>query len=458
MEQKITESDLIEKHFYIHLKYGICKYESIYLEKQTNTKYYFFRLAKKGFYLTCEGLANLRDTSEFPNIKLVLSSVNNRTNWKAVVGKAEAQNETKKSLLEIEAYKSILINTLNNIGKLSEQCLKVKTMDNKELENLILTVLNNSLYPERFNKKIDVQYEENSKLAIINYKLPNTTGIPKVIKYSYDEIFDRLNGTEMKIKDFNNYYESVLFQITLRTIKEVFTVYNDDKIESVVFNGMVEDINRKTGNNFSSCIISVMTSREDFEKINLSQVSPKDCILYLKGIFSGSLHQLAPVKPIMDINKEDRRFTYNKEILSKLNEGVNLAEMDWEDFEHLVRELFEKMFSSDGSEVKVTQASRDGGVDAVAFDTDPIKGGKFIIQAKRYNNVVPVSAVRDLYGTVINEGAIKGILVTTSYYGNDSREFSKDKPITLIDGANIVYLLNKYGYKTHIELKKNKSN
>jgi len=35
--------------------------------------------------------------------------------------------------------------------------------------------------------------------------------------------------------------------------------------------------------------------------------------------------------------------------------------------------------------VKVTQASRDRGVDAIAFDPDPIRGGKFVIQAKRYN-------------------------------------------------------------------------
>lgn len=156
----------------------------------------------------------------------------------------------------------------------------------------------------------------------------------------------------------------------------------------------------------------------------------------------------------MDIDKNDKRFIESKEVISSLNESVNLAEMDWEDFEYLVRELFEKIFSNDGSEVKVTQASRDGGVDAIAFDNDPIRGGKFIIQAKRYNNVVPVSATRDLYGTVINEGAIKGILVTTSYYGNDSRDFAKDKPITLIDGSNLVYLLNEYGYKAHIELKK----
>jgi restriction system protein len=52
-------------------------------------------------------------------------------------------------------------------------------------------------------------------------------------------------------------------------------------------------------------------------------------------------------------------------------------------------------------------------VAAIAFDFDPIKGGKFVIQAKQYNKVVPVSAARDLYGTILNEGDVKGI-----FYGN----------------------------------------
>jgi restriction system protein len=66
--------------------------------------------------------------------------------------------------------------------------------------------------------------------------------------------------------------------------------------------------------------------------------------------------------------------------------------------------------------------------------------------------VVPVSAVRDLYGTMISEGATKGILVTTSHYGRDSLEFAKDKPITLIDGARLVYMLQEFGHKVHIAM------
>jgi restriction system protein len=122
----------------------------------------------------------------------------------------------------------------------------------------------------------------------------------------------------------------------------------------------------------------------------------------------------------------------------------------------LIRELFGREFSSPGSEVKVTRASRDAGVDAVIFDADPIRGGKIVVQAKRYTNTVDVSAVRDLFGTIHNEGAIKGILVTTSTYGPDAYSFAQDKPITLINGGNLLSLLERHGTKARIDMKEAK--
>jgi restriction system protein len=155
----------------------------------------------------------------------------------------------------------------------------------------------------------------------------------------------------------------------------------------------------------------------------------------------------------LQLNKEDKRFIPAYNVAEELDSSSNLAAMDWEDFEHLIRQLFEEEFSTEGGEVKITQASRDGGVDAVVFDPDPIRGGKIVIQAKRYTNTVSVSAVRDLFGTVHNEGANKGILVTTADYGPDAYEFAKGKPITLISGSELLYLLMKHGHKARIDLR-----
>ena len=75
-----------------------------------------------------------------------------------------------------------------------------------------------------------------------------------------------------------------------------------------------------------------------------------------------------------------------------------------------------------------------------------------MIQAKRYKGTVGVSAVRDLYGTLQNEGASKGILVTTSGYGAASYEFANGKPIELLDGGNLLYLLAEHaGVEARIE-------
>jgi restriction system protein len=79
-----------------------------------------------------------------------------------------------------------------------------------------------------------------------------------------------------------------------------------------------------------------------------------------------------------------------------LNVGqpLNLMELSPGGVESLITNLFQKM----GLDTKLSQASRDGGVDCVAFDSRPILNGKVVIQAKRYKNTVGVSSVRDLFG------------------------------------------------------------
>jgi restriction system protein len=202
--------------------------------------------------------------------------------------------------------------------------------------------------------------------------------------------------------------------------------------------------------------MSVEVKKQDFLALNLAQVDLKACFRNLKGISGSRLADLSPVRPILTLNKEDPRFVSAHGVVGSLDQGTNLAAMDWLDFENLIRELFEKEISKNGGEVKITGASRDGGVDAIAFDPDPIRGGKIVIQAKRYTNIVGVSAVRDLYGTVHNEGATKGILVTTSDYGPDSYEFAKDKPLTLLSGGELLYLLGKHGIHAKINIKEAK--
>ena len=56
----------------------------------------------------------------------------------------------------------------------------------------------------------------------------------------------------------------------------------------------------------------------------------------------------------------------------------------------------------------------------------------------------------------MNEGAMKGILITTADYGPDAYDFAKGKPLVLMNGSNLLYLLEKQGRKPKIDIKEAK--
>ena len=328
--------------------------------------------------------------------------------------------------------------------------------DTNAIVEYVDMVLGNSQYPDCFSPSWDLFYNHENKIVIVDYNLPSPDRLPDIKEVKYVKSRDELVERKYPKSHMSKLYDAALYKIALRTVHEVFESDVIDAISAITFNGFVKSTDLSTGHETTACVLSLQASKEEFLTINLAAVDPKVCFRKLKGVGSAKLHSITPVAPIMRIEREDKRFITAYDVAHTLNEGENLAAMDWEDFEHLIRELFEKEFRQAGAEVKVTKASRDGGVDAVIFDPDPIRGGKIVIQAKRYTNVVGVSAVRDLYGTLMNEGANKGVLVTTSNYGPDAYEFARGKPISLLDGGNLLHLLGKHGYKAKVDIKEAK--
>jgi len=317
-------------------------------------------------------------------------------------------------------------------------------------------VLSNSEYPDSFPQKFEIEYNTTNKILIVEYELPSIECFPKIKDIKYIAARKELKETFISDSQLNKMFDDAMYKITLRTIHELFEADKANALDAISFNGWVNAINKATGKTENNCIVSIQVKKEEFLEIDLSNVDPRTCFKNLKGVAGSKLSALTPIQPILQISRVDKRFVEGYNVAEQIDNSTNLAAMDWEDFEHLIRELFEKEFQSNGGEVKVTQASRDGGVDAMAFDPDPIRGGKIVIQAKRYTNTVGVSAVRDLYGTVVNEGATKGILVSTADYGPDAYEFAKGKPLTLLNGSNLLHLLEKHGHHAKIDLKEAK--
>lgn len=302
----------------------------------------------------------------------------------------------------------------------------------------------NVLEPDRYGYEVTmacrVAYSPESKQLVVEAELPDVAVVPEVKAYKFVKTRGETTSTPRPAAERKRIYASLVAQLALRTLHDVFAADAEANVETVVLNAHVSTIDTKTGRPIHPCLITVRVTRDHFNELNLANVEPADCLRGLSASVSRSPAEFVPVKPVIEFDMADPRFIETTDVLTELDARPNLMELTPSEFEALITNLFEKM----GLDTKLTQPSRDGGVDCVAYDARPIFGGKVVIQAKRYKHTVGVSAVRDLFGTMQNEGATKGILVTTSGYGQASHEFANGKPLELIDGGNLLYLLQEH--------------
>lgn len=130
-------------------------------------------------------------------------------------------------------------------------------------------------------------------------------------------------------------------------------------------------------------------------------------------------------------------------------------------FERLVIDLLIKM-GYGGSKKEAGQIigkSGDGGIDGIIKE-DKLGLDTIYVQAKKWNDTVPVAQIRDFAGSLLSKKAKKGIFITTSNYPKGAYEFvtSIEPKIILINGKELAELMIEHNVglaiKINYEVKK----
>jgi len=196
------------------------------------------------------------------------------------------------------------------------------------------------VYPVLFYKDYSITYNNINNILEINYTLPNIDdifNIKSIIQNPSKDDF-KINYNTEKVQ--SEIYDNVIYQICFKSINEVFKADKNDFVECIVFNGYSKNIDKRDGLEKTVCIMSLQISKEDFNNINLSRINAKTCFKSFKGISAPELVTLTPVRPIIQLDKNDSRFVESYDVMDYVEDGYNLATMDWQDFENLVREIF----------------------------------------------------------------------------------------------------------------------
>jgi restriction system protein len=121
-------------------------------------------------------------------------------------------------------------------------------------------------------------------------------------------------------------------------------------------------------------------------------------------------------------------------------------------FEQVLADLLVDM----GWDVHLTQATRDGGKDILAYMNTPLGRLLCLVEAKRYSEhrKVGVDIVRTLYGTLCDHQANSGVLVTTSSFSKDAQEFRQRHryQLALRDYEDVTRWIQGYGSGKRVPL------
>lgn len=158
---------------------------------------------------------------------------------------------------------------------------------------------------------------------------------------------------------------------------------------------------------------------------------------HLAGLFASVLVFAALMSALVSWRKG--------ELLNKQTGIRSVKELPWKDFEYLVGEAYRRK----GFHVEEnTGTSPDGGID-LTLTKD---GEKHLVQCKNWKTKpVGVPVVRELFGVVTAEKATGGIIVCSDSFTRGAVEFARGKPIELVEGAELVRLIDDVQTQSNVE-------
>jgi stress response protein SCP2 len=282
-------------------------------------------------------------------------------------------------------------------------------------------------YPPTLGHVVQLGVDAAGSTVVVDLGLPDRTIVPAASAVRYRPTLDVFEDVAMPERERGRLVELLFASALLAHATGLTAALGEVGLSpdtTLVVNGWEWQRDPTTGHSAKVCRGTLATSPSSFARIDLSGVEPRACVRS-----SGRIDEAGEVNPLA---ARGRRRTGRREI--------DLATIDPYEFEGLVAQLAEAM----GHVARRTQRTRDHGVDVVVESNGLLDRGTIVISVKRCARTVGPDHVRALHSVVQQEGAMKGILITTSGFGPESRRIAADKPLELVDGQQLRAWLAEY--------------
>lgn len=108
-------------------------------------------------------------------------------------------------------------------------------------------VLDRSNLPDCIPKNFDIAYQAETKTLVLHYQLPDPDDLPLTKTVKYVATTGELPESKITQKEAKDLFDDTCYQLSLRTIHELFEADTLNHIDAIVFNGFTYTVDRSTG-------------------------------------------------------------------------------------------------------------------------------------------------------------------------------------------------------------------
>jgi restriction system protein len=155
-------------------------------------------------------------------------------------------------------------------------------------------VLANSVYPGHFLVEHDADFDPTTAELKVQVLVPGPTELSTIKSYKYTRATDEIASTALSLKESKDRYASVVHQIALRTLHEIFEADRRNLIQSISLELGTNTLSPATGKDLYVPFVAVGSARDKFSEIDLSAVVPSATLGHLGAAVSKSPFDLIP--------------------------------------------------------------------------------------------------------------------------------------------------------------------
>jgi hypothetical protein len=221
-------------------------------------------------------------------------------NLDGVAAQVELQNAKIES--QVGALADLLRDGLHNRPDASESDLTAsyRAGDPAGIAAHVESVLTAMPLPCCIASKAMAAYSPDSRRLVIEYELPVVDVVPKAKSYRYVKSRETVVERTRPASQVKALYASTIAQLTLLSLAAIVKLDTERHIDVVIFNGVVDTRDPRSGQPVRPCLVAVRVARDAFAEINLEDVDPLVCLQQLSAVMSRNPTQCAPVRPLTE--------------------------------------------------------------------------------------------------------------------------------------------------------------